>query len=63
MKVKEQYGKLLNGIEVYIPASSSNFKAIKEHGKYYKHSTNSDDVEVDFVVTEMLSNTARIFTK
>lgn len=66
MKVKEfkeKYGHMLNSIEVYIPTSTFNSKTIKELDKYYKHSTNSDDAEVDFVDTEMISNTARIFTK
>lgn len=66
MKVKdfkEQYGDMLNNIEVYTPTDKINCTSVKELGRYYKYSTNSDDAEVDFVDTEILSNTARIFTK
>ena len=66
MKVKEfkeQYGNILNNIEVYTPTDEINCTSVKKLGRYYKYSTNSDDAEVDFVDTEILSNTARIFTK
>lgn len=66
MKVKEfkeQYGNMPNNIEVYTPTDEINCTSVKELGRYYKYSTNSDEAEVDFVDTEILSNTARIFTK
>ena len=66
MKVKElkkQFDDKFNNIEVYAPTDKINCTAIKENHRYYKYSTNADDKEVDFVDTEILSNTARIFTK
>lgn len=61
-EAKEQYSHF-NAIEVYTPTDKINCTSTKVKGKYYKYSTNSDDAEVDFVDTEILSNTARIFTK
>ena len=61
-EAKEQYSHF-NAIEVYTPTDKINCTSIKENHRYYKYSTNSDEAEVDFVDTEILSNTARIFTK
>lgn len=61
-EAKEQYSHF-NAIEVYTPTDKINCTSTKVKGKYYKYSTNSDEAEVDFVDTEILSNTARIFTK
>lgn len=61
-EAKEQYSHF-NAIEVYTPTDEINCTSTKVKGKYYKYSTNSDEAEVDFVDTEILSNTARIFTK
>lgn len=62
-EAKEQYSNMLNNIEVYSPTDEINCTSVKEFGRYYKYSTNSDEAEVDFVDTEILSNTVRIFTK
>ena len=61
-EAKEQYSHF-NAIEVYTPTDKINCTSTKVKGKYYKYSTNSDEEEVDFVDTEIHSNTARIFTK
>lgn len=61
-EAKEQYSHF-NAIEVYTPTDKINCTSVKELGRYYKYSTNSDEAEVDFVDTEIHSNTARIFTK
>lgn len=61
-EAKEQYSHF-NAIEVYTPTNKINCTSTKVKEKYYKYSTNSDEAEVDFVDTEILSNTARIFTK
>ena len=61
-EAKEQYSHF-NAIEVYTPTGKINCTSTKVKGKYYKYSTNSDEAEVDFVDAEILSNTARIFTK
>lgn len=61
-EAKEQYSHF-NAIEVYTPTDKINCTSTKVKGKYYKYSTNSDEAEVDFVDTEILSNTVRIFTK
>lgn len=61
-EAKEQYSHF-NAIEVYTPTDKINCTSTKVKGKYYKYSTNSDEAEVDFVDTEIHSNTARIFTK
>lgn len=61
-EAKEQY-RHFNAIEVYTPTDKNNCTSTKVKGKYYKYSTNSDEAEIDFVDTEILSNTVRIFTK
>lgn len=61
-EAKEQYSHF-NAIEVYTPTDKINCTSTKVKGKYYKYSTNSDEAEIDFVDTEILSNTVRIFTK
>lgn len=47
-EAKEQYSNMLNNIEVYSPTDEINCTSVKELGRYYKYSTNSDEAEVDF---------------
>lgn len=68
MKVKE-YKELhrtkYKDIEVYVPTNEINCTSVKERGKYYKYSTNSENAEIDFVIQEFfcIGTIVRIFTK
>ena len=62
-ELKEQFVSKYNTIEVYTPTDEINCTSIKENHRLYKHSTNSDDKELDFYTIEPETNTLMIFTQ